>query len=114
MGAENEIAKFHASVDDRFGFLAAHGFDVVKRTTIADRYGSILFKGPYGEIAISWDAYDGGLEATLNGANVWEILVASGDWERPGYQGSTVEAIQRGLDRIARYLSAHPSAGGLS
>ena len=105
MDTFGEIATFHASVDDRFAFLAAHAFNVVKRTSIADRYGAVWFQAPHREIVISWDAYDGGLKATVNGRNLWEMLVESGDWPRPGYQASKVDTMQRGLEHLARYLS---------
>ncbi len=107
MDAVGEIGTFHASVDDQFAFLTAHGFIVMKRTSIADHYGAVWFQAPHREIMISWDAYDGGLEATVNGRNLWEMLVESGDWPRPGYQASKVETMQRGLQRLARYLSAN-------
>jgi hypothetical protein len=107
MDERGEIATFHASVDSQFAFLASHDFDVAVRTSITDRFGAVCFHGPHGEIVISWDAYDGGLEVTVNGRNLWEMLVESSDWHLPGYQASTIETMQRGLERVARYLSAN-------
>ena len=108
MEADNRIAIFHASVDERFAFLAGLGYKVVERRSLTDRYGSVRFKSENSEFQISWDAHDGDIGATIDGRDVWEMLVAAGDWRGNGYQGYAVEAMQHGLDRLATFLCSHP------
>jgi hypothetical protein len=109
METENRLAAFQRSVDERFlPFLTERGYSVVERTSITDRYGAVRFKSAKSEVNISWDTYDGDIEASVNGCDLWKMLAASGDWARNGYQGFAVEAMERGLDRLAQFLYSHP------
>ena len=108
MATTNRILAFHTSVDERFAFLAKCGLSLAERRSVGDRYGAVRFNSPYTDVAISWDAYDGNLEATINEQDVWDMLVDNGEWRGRGYQGFAVDAMQHGLDRIAKFLSSRP------
>ena len=110
---ESRIPQFHAAIDERFTFLLNQGFRVADRTTYADRWGRVQFERESTKVYLSWDAFAGGeLEATLDGANLWPLVVAEGLWDagrhQSVYMGYAIEAMQHGLDRIAALLRAHP------
>jgi hypothetical protein len=108
MNPQDEISLFQDAVDARFGFLSALGFQVDDRESIGDRYGSVRFRSSGVVFEIGWDAYDGDIEAKLNGRNVWDMLVERGLWQRSGYQAAEVSGMKRGLDRLAAFLSSQP------
>jgi hypothetical protein len=107
------IPQFHTAVDERFAFLLNQGFRVADRTTYADRWGRVQFERENTQVDLSWDASAGGeLVATLDGVNLWPLVVAEGLWDagrdRGMYMGYAIEAMEHGLDRIASLLKAHP------
>lgn len=110
---ESRIPQFHAAVDERFAFLLDQGFRVADRASYADRFGRVQFEKGATQVYLSWDAFAGGeLEAKLDGANLWPLVVAEGLWDagrhQSVYMGYAIEAMQHGLDRIAALFKAHP------
>lgn len=112
MQNQGRIPQFHSAVDERFAFLLTLGFRLADRASYGDRFGRVQFTSGAVELHLSWDAYDGTLEATLNGTNLWPIVTAQGLWDAgrfsDGYAGAAIESMQHGLDRIVTLLQAHP------
>lgn len=94
METNKRVSAFHAAVGKNFSFLSGFGYRLVERKTIADRYGSNRFVSEDGDVIFSWDAYDGNLEASIDGHNLWDVLRANGEWDRSGYQAYAVPSMQ--------------------
>ena len=109
MESRRRISQFHDAVDERFAFLLKQGFHVVDRASYADRFGSVRFESDAAQMYLSWDAYDGSLEAKVGDTNLWPMVTAAGLWDAgrhyTGYAGASIEAMQHGLDRIATFLN---------
>jgi hypothetical protein len=109
---QGRILQFHAAVDERFAFLLTEGFRPADRGSYSDRFGRVEFRSDAVKLYLSWDAYDGCLEAKLHGTNLWPFVTAEGLWDSgryfPVYAGAAVESMQHGLDRIVTLLRAHP------
>jgi hypothetical protein len=109
---QRRIPQFHAAVDERFAFLVNQGFRVADRESVGDRWGRVRFERLNTKLETSWDAYSGELEAELNGADLWPLVVVEGLWDAGRYQreymGYAIEAMHHGLDRIATLIKAHP------
>jgi hypothetical protein len=114
--SENRIPQFHAAVDERFAFLLDQGFRVTDRSSYADRFGCVQFESGATQIYLSWDAYDGSLEAKAGDTNLWPLVTAAGLWDagrhHSGYAGYSVEAMQHGLDRVVAVLKMRPELLG--
>jgi hypothetical protein len=114
--SQNRISQFHASVDERFAFLLKQGFHIADRGTYADRFGRVQFESGAAQMYLSWDAYDGSLEAKVDDTNLWPLVTAAGLWDAgrhySGYAGHSIEAMQHGLDRVVTLLEMHPELLG--
>jgi hypothetical protein len=114
--SENRIARFHAAVDERFGFLLDLGFRITERSSYSDRFGQVWFQSAATQIYLSWDAYDGSLEAKAGDTNLWPLVTAAGLWDAgrhySGYAGYAIEAMQHGLDRVVTLLKMRPELLG--
>jgi hypothetical protein len=108
----SRISQFYAAVVERFPFLWEQGFRVADRASYGDRFESVRFESGGTQMSLSWDAYDGCLEAKVGDVNLWPLVTAAGLWDagrhRDVYAGASIEAMQHGLDRIATFLTTHP------